>query len=659
MQASQTAGSSLKSTQRGRLIPALFFVFVAAAFSGCRTVNNDQIFTTQLGRVTHAGSAVGPLASTPLTAIYQKDTNVIGSPPPSGNTAALQVVTDNLGSYQYLNMREPATWALSYSPNSPTGHCYDLQTKADQPNPIKLTKDLNPNTNHLDGTIYIPHTPPPPQLALPCFTNTTDNPDFSPTAVSPQFVLDDALPTSVKVAALRKLTQQPSQTHLELIGLSYNKAADVTALSIASDGMSAQFPYPKVAAGPYLGMITSQSSSPTTTDGMEPLYIGHNDKSYPGAFGVAVATPMEYGTSTSIQDYYGDGSCAGQEVDSSGINSGGVPIPLVTLLSSSQLAVGTTSTKMSVGTSPTVVIPFNDQQQYYQSPTSIGGGTCSSYTQTWTGAQSALVVNTGSASISVVQIGTYPYPHGTVYVGHHPVAAVVSQGSQTPFAYVANYDDGTISEVNLTSLQQTRMLQVMPHPTSLAWGQNGALWVGGQGAAQQINISTWSTGPSHAVDGTISGMAYDLTQGALVFSLLQNGSSSSPSAGRTMANLIAYNSSPNSSYTATGVMTLSNGALTGATVMTDTAAYSASSLKSYLAFPAQTAFVPPIVTANGGDVIATATGNAFTVSIISTGSVLIRGTTPYPIRGVALSGNMLYFTMAESGSLVSLPVIYQ
>jgi hypothetical protein len=186
-----------------------------------------------------------------------------------------------------------------------------------------------------------------------------------------------------------------------------------------------------------------------------------------------------------------------------------------------------------------------------------------------------------------------------------------------------------------------------------------------------VNVSGWFIASSTPVNGTVTGMSYDTQQGALVQTILQNGNSASVAAGGTIgegtgegatgSNPIVFNSTPRLSYSTQStfsVATLASTTSTSSAVMGDNAAYAQSSIAPKLAFPGQTAFSPPIYSTNAinGDIIATVNGTSFTVSILATGQILMQGTLPYPARGVALTPAMVYFTMPESNSLVSLPI---
>jgi YVTN family beta-propeller protein len=223
-------------------------------------------------------------------------------------------------------------------------------------------------------------------------------------------------------------------------------------------------------------------------------------------------------------------------------------------------------------------------------------------------------------------------------------------------AYIANYADGTISEVNLSTLAVTRTLAVMTHPASVAFDSSGNLWVGGQGSVDNVNISSWTITSSTAVDGTVNGMSYDAGSGVLLQTILQNGSSIAPSDGATANALVNYSNSSQVSYTTQNTFNTSTGASTISPYFGDNASYNLSSAAYYLAFPAQTAFTPPIYSSSNGDITATVSGTNFIVSVVSSGAILIQGSLPYPARGVALVSNMVYFTMPDTNSLISLPI---
>lgn len=511
--------------QMGRMF--LGATLCGIALIGCGTVHNNNLeIDTALGKVTSGGTVRTPLGSQPVAGQWLADLPVSSSQnlngiPPFGSMYSFQGVTD-----QWLGLTIPPAWPtrlLTFNDRMPAlwnfqwehpPYCIDASTPPYGllPNPYQVFNEAeNPTLSRWVN----------PGQSFTCFQNSPANPDFDPNEVSPQFVLDDALPATVQVHAFSPIYAAASITNLRLFSMSLTNPANVAALSVASDGSSAIFPYPTnpggtpLPAGPYITTITTDPpGADQTTNGMEPIYIAHDETTYPSAFAVAAATPSDLIVDRGQQDVFGDGTCDGEAYEYS-YQTGGNQIALVTLPTLGKLAIGSASHTISVGTNPTVVLPYNDQE--VDNYTQIDR--CNTESETITGAQSALVVNTGSNNVSLVNIGTYPYPTGTVQVGNQPVSAAINPAGT--FAYIANYSDSTISEVNLQTVQNTRTLSVPSHPTAVSFDYNGNLWVGGQGYLQLINIASWTVWTTFPLDGTVAGMSYDTRQGAFVCTLLQ------------------------------------------------------------------------------------------------------------------------------------------
>ena len=543
------------------------------------------------------------------------------------------------------NVRMPANWNTWFY--APPNTCIDQSSSSGAylSVPILQNAALYPTNSSTTN----------PSIGYYCYLNAPASPGIAPGPVSPQFVLDDALPASLSVKPDMAITTTVGATNLRVYGTNLMNVANVTASSLSGNG-AATYAFPTTQtggshpAGAYAVVTTGDTpGNPQQVFGMDALLIAHDDQSYTGSFSVAAIAPsQEIDSAGGAGDPYGDGTCAGDPYYSES-TSNSPEYPVVTLLTQGKVAVGSMSTLISVGNSPTVVIPFNDQgtDDYQQH------GPCSYTDRYYTGAQSALVVNTADNTVSVIDIGQRSlYPIGTVAVGIQPVAAVINSSETT--AYIANYGSGTISEVNLVSLAVTRNLSVMAHPTTLAFDSSGNLWVGGQGYVQKITLSSWSVASTTAVDGTIQTMAYDAQQGALIQVMLQNGNAASPTDGATMDSGITYASSSGSSYSAASRFTSSSsvGSAGG-----DNSAYVNSSAAPYLAYPAQVSAAPPILASTNGDITASVTGTSFTISRLSDGAVLIAGTLPYPARGVALGKSNVYFTMPETSSLITMPII--
>jgi YVTN family beta-propeller protein len=638
-------------------------VLIVGLICGCKP-NNNATLETDTGRVVHTGGMVlTPLGSQPVAAQWSSDisngtavqgatTSFSGITGP--DTAAYNAASAALG-YPFTSLpstddRMPAYWNVEWIEPS---NCLSTDPPyGPLPNPVTFVHDFEPTSAF--STVG-------PNFAMICVTNSVLNPDFIPTNVSPQFVLDDAIPATISVASFLPIQAANSITNLRVFDTNLTNPANVTAISVGPNGSSATFPYPtqsngaSLPAGAYITTITTDpSNGPQTTNGMEPFYIGHDDTSFTGAFGSAIATPTKVTTvTTGTKGEFGE--CLNPKTTTT--TTGGNPLPLVTLLTQNELAIGSMSNLRQVGANPTVVLAFHDIPESVNTGLFGPGGSCNTTLTFYSGAQSALVVNTGGNSISIVEVGSYLYPSGTVSVGNQPVAAAINPAET--MAYIANYQDGTVSEVSLSTLSQTRTIAVMAHPSSVTFDNNGNLWVGGQGSLMNINISNWAVASTTAIDGTVNGMSYDAQQSSLVQTVLQNGSAAAPpNNGSTMSAQVSFSASPLVSYTTQSNFNLSTmSASAPVPIFSDNAIYTNSSIAPYLAFAGQTAFSPAIYTSSNGDLTATATGTTFTISVISTGQVLIQGTLPYPARSVTLSPNMVYFTMPESNSLVSMPIV--
>jgi YVTN family beta-propeller protein len=625
--------------------------------AGCKTNNNLQVnvgTATLVSTGREVDAPIGPQQVFGSMTSLEPGTKTIGSVTSfSGFTSAIPnaatLTADSIAGvwptfYASSNDEMPAYWTVGWEnpppycisqtpPYPPLGSIYEL-------NDVLFTPTTAGNDN--------------PAVSLKCYTNDPTHLNFTAANISPQFSLDDAPPTALQIASILPISAAPANTTLQVLTTTLSSPATVVASSVAANGMSSTYAFPKqsngfsLPAGAYLSLVTVNPPGGTqTVNGMEPFYIGHDDTTWPAAFGVANATP-ETVTVTGKQMANPNGGPA--LCTKTTTTTGGTPIPLVTLLTQSALAVGSPTKTVAVGLNPTVVIPFNDLGK----TTSIGNPVCPSMVTTYSGAQSALVLNTGGNSVSVISIGTEYFPSGTASVGHQPVAAAINR-TET-FAYVANYADNTVSEVNLSNLQQTRTIAVMTHPSSLTFDTSGNLWVGGQGSVMMISIPSWAVASTSTVNGTITGMNFDPSTSLLVETTLQNGSVATPMVETTGSALVAFSNTAHVSYSSQNTFNTTTGATSASNFAGDNVSYTKSSAAPYLAFPAQSAVPTPIYTASDGDIAATVSGTAFTVFIVGTNQVIIAGTLPHPARGVAVTSNMVYFTMPESNSLVSLPI---
>ena len=98
--------------------------------------------------------------------------------------------------------------------------------------------------------------------------------------------------------------------------------------------------------------------------GVEPFFVAHNNTSYPDAFGVVAGNNSSSLTTCTIT---GGGTspapdqCSGQATCST-TNNTQPDYPVVTLPTENEVLVGSTGTKVAVGTLPTAIVPYLTNQ---------------------------------------------------------------------------------------------------------------------------------------------------------------------------------------------------------------------------------------------------------------------------------------------------------
>jgi hypothetical protein len=223
--------------------------------------------------------------------------------------------------------------------------------------------------------------------------------------------------------------------------------------------------------------------------------------------------------------------------------------------------------------------------------------------------------------------------------------------------YPPNWGDGTISEIDLQDVTQTRTVAVGTQPSSLWYDAAGNdLWVGGQGMIVEVSLASWSVIKTIPVDGTVTSLTLDAPSGNLYQTLLQNGSSTRPSRDTTLSNAIVFSGSSGSSYSTTAMYSVASGTEAIQPPGPDNAIYAESPLSSSLVFPAQLALVPPTESvSSNGDLIAIVSGQNYSVILASTGQTLISGSMPSAIRSSSVGADMVFLTLPDSNSVVSIP----
>jgi hypothetical protein len=92
-----------------------------------------------------------------------------------------------------------------------------------------------------------------------------------------------------------------------------------------------------------------------------------------------------------------------------------------------------------------------------------------------------------------------PRPRDPVAGDYVSTKAGDARGGSVGHYNVANYGDGTVSEVDLNAMRVIGTAAVGGHPTSVSTASDGSVWLGGNGYIAKLNgslssIRTYSTG---------------------------------------------------------------------------------------------------------------------------------------------------------------------
>ena len=456
------------------------------------------------------------------------------------------------------------------------------------------------------------------------------NPIFG--ATSSHFALHGSLPSTITVPAQ---SGSPLSTGVATSLYEYDRSGallnTLAASSVSPDGSSAVFPFPTGGSGIALppdiyGLSMVQDSSNLTVNGISWIAIGGTDTTHLQPFGVAAIG----GTLSTNQ-------CEpvnGRRVCSPG--TGTYYYPAVTLYGSSQVSVN--GSLVSVGSHPTTILAY-DSEAY---STKTTNGSVITYF-TYTGPGRALVVNTGSNSISIIDVNRLT-TLATIAVGSSPIAATISSDGSK--AYVANYTAGTVSVIDLTALQLSSTITVGGNPLSLALDSSGNLWVGeNNNSIKRVVLSSGTVASTTTTTGPVTSLGYSNGEAQLVATILQ-------SDGRIQAN--AYSASSLQNTGGAPAPLISNPAGTSA---------------AYAAAASNLTNLPSVQALSSATLISTDTMNSLTVSATSTGfvvtelgsnRVIMEGTTPGPVRSISVDAQdqVAYMTVPDHNLLITLPLPY-
>lgn len=460
------------------------------------------------------------------------------------------------------------------------------------------------------------------------FTFHCDVLDFpNPEDVNPGFTTNVSYPNTITVASTLSLTSTYGMPMLRIYG--NDNAGPVvveTATSISSDGMHATFPYPLINGqvlppNLYSWVLINQGPAGHVLAGNDFMAVGHADTTdYSDPFGVAALTFSQTGQSCHL--------VAGnpERIVCTKLTPILEHYPIVTQYNLGQVKYD--GNVVEVGSEPTVVRAYNVSTV----AKSIGGfGSVISTTQ----AQNAIITNTGSNTVSVLNLPE-EMTVATIPVGSEPVDVQVSPDNTT--AYVVNYGSKSMSVISLATDAVTNTVSLPGSPTSISLDGNGHAWIGGVDFIDEINLSNLSVASSTQTSDTITGLAYSMGQSQLLTSIAPTSTSMQTGA--------AFK--PSSSYTRTAT-------ISGSGAYSD---YQNSILSSQLTLPSQLSTGVLVSTKMNNLFGVTASGSTLNVVELYSGKTLLTGQAPGVIRGMAVDSDegVVYLTVPSSNEVISVDI---
>jgi YVTN family beta-propeller protein len=590
------------------------FAVISLLVSGCKSnsnqINPNQGFTIQTQEALQTSLGYyGPPVPLPNTYVYGNFQSPMNGLVVGGNVTYYEVSTNINGIYYVSNGEAPAWWDhVVYIPS----YCAQYANP-----PITFV-----GTTPLSGSnIFEVYNYPTANLETITWTCGVEGNDFP--EASSRFAIAGAIPSSVTLSAQAPFTTTYGMPMLYVYsGSNGSQTLDyqITAMSVSSDSSSATFPLPSSLPQNGYGFITVNAAE---GGGFEPnsfnYYSVASSQTIAGnPFGVAALFSSTSWQSAYNPDPYGDGTCQGQWQYNSGTYTNSSPI--VTLYSLNQVNNG--GATIPVGTNPTAIVIYDSQDNRDDE----NDGPCQSYRSDTTQMTRAVVANSGSNTVSVLDIVNNAVL-STITVGNQPVALAVSSDGST--AYVANYTDGTVTQVNLTTGTVTATIAVGTQPTSVALTSAGILWVGGVGFLTELNANPMSVIATQPVTGkSIIALGYSDSVKQLVATTVD-----------TSGNVYADEINPSTVQTG-GVYTplasnMVSSVGTYGTVRAYTATLAGANRGNGNLLNINQVGAPPLVVQDGWAVV-TATPTGFTITDITGQVVLVSETTPSPVTAIAV-----------------------
>jgi YVTN family beta-propeller protein len=456
-------------------------------------------------------------------------------------------------------------------------------------------------------------------------------------AASSRFDILGSLPSSITLSSVTPFVTQYGQPEMYVYNGAGTLVTQVGASSVAAGGASATFPFPSSLGQNAYGIAVVNQ---TGGGGIQPasynlLSIASSQTIAGNPFGVSVGAQTD-----NYEDC--DPCLGGSKSNQCSTGSSYFTFPVVSLYSKNQVLVN--GTAVNVGANPTAVVTYPAA-----SATVTATGSCENNKNTYSGNTRAAVTNSGTNSVSILNIVTNALLFN-VTVGNQPVAlAVNSAGSE---AYVANYTDSTVTPVNLAAGTAGSSVAVGGKPTSVALTSAGILWVGGVGFLTEINTQTMAVVATESTSGkTIVSLGYSDSVGRIAATSVDGS-----------GNVYADQINPSSVTSGGTYTTVASNLVSSLGTHLDTRTNS--EVRSFTATLASTPVIntnqpgaPPLVVQDGWAVV-TATPTRFTITDISGNVVLVSQTTPSPVTSIAVDSklNVAYLALPDSNTLLTVPL---
>lgn len=345
-----------------------------------------------------------PLGQCPWLGPLGSETSYFGSTGRSVNDP------DELGVYYVSNAVAPACWNhevwLPRKCNAPAPPVY-LVSSDDFANEFERDNFWTVNTGAGTST----------EISVAAEWDCLIPPGAIP-AARPSFAITGSIPSTVTLPGMNPYTTEYGMPEMYVFNGENGSPAFyslITADSVGPDGSSAIFPLPSsLPQNAYSFETVNQNSDGSVTANSFNYFAAASSQTIAGnPFGVAAQAVTTAWQSADNPDPYGDQTCAGQWVYNSGTNTN--PFPVVTQYSLNQVNNG--GVTISVGSNPTAIALYDSQDNRVDQ----NNGPCHSYESVTTQMTRAIVANSGSNTVSILNIVNNTVLE-TITVGSHPVA---------------------------------------------------------------------------------------------------------------------------------------------------------------------------------------------------------------------------------------------